>query len=254
MDLLAGTGAQPELWLRVLSAALLGWPAGALVVLIARSLPAQERVLAWPACAACGDRVPGWAASQLVRLVLPSGSCQRCGAVPSRGDLSLELATIATFAVLGWRFDDLLQLLAHLFFAVVLLVVFAVDLRYREVYLVVAYGGLLGAFALSIAGVSGGPFSAFCGSLFGALAFGGLFVAGKLVYRGQEPLGSGDITIAAVLGAMAGFPNIIWALAQGMLFGGLGAAYCLISGRNRQAFMPYGPALCLGGFLTFLTS
>jgi len=86
----------------------------------------------------------------------------------------------------------------------------------------------------------------------GGLAFGGLYMLGRVIYRGGEPLGTGDITIAALLGAMAGFPDILTALLVGIFAGGIGAIAILLVGGSRKVFMPYGPALCLGGLWVML--
>jgi leader peptidase (prepilin peptidase)/N-methyltransferase len=112
---------------------------------------------------------------------------------------------------------------------------------------VLGYGGILLALLVAPMSMSGGYVSAAAGVVVGGLAFGILYVLGRLIYRGGEPLGTGDITIAALLGAMAGFPNILTALLVGIFAGGIFAVALLMTGGSRKVFMPYGPALCLGG-------
>ena len=79
-----------------------------------------------------------------------------------------------------------------------------------------------------------------------------LYLLGRLIYRGGEPLGAGDITIAALLGAMAGFPGVFTALLVGIFAGGIGAIIILATGGSRKVIMPYGPALCIGGLWAML--
>ena len=100
--------------------------------------------------------------------------------------------------------------------------------------------------------MSGTWFSAAVGGMIGALGFGGLYFIGRALYRGGEPLGTGDITIAALLGAMAGFPGVFTALLVGIMAGGVCAVAIIAMGGNRKVFMPYGPALCLGGLWAML--
>ena len=57
---------------------------------------------------------------------------------------------------------------------------------------------------------------------------------GRLIYRGGEPLGAGDITIAALLGAMAGFPGVFTALLVGIFAGGIAAIAILATGGSEK--------------------
>jgi prepilin signal peptidase PulO-like enzyme (type II secretory pathway) len=137
--------------------------------------------------------------------------------------------------------------------AVPLVQVSVTDFRTRYVYTVIAAVGL----ALGI--VFGWHFhgSAWWWSVVAAvgaaLAFGALYGIGRLIYRGTEPLARGDITIAAMVGAAAA-TCAVQALILGVLLGGVLALAVWVASRSRQAFMPYGPGLCLGGLLTlFMT-
>ena len=84
----------------------------------------------------------------------------------------------------------------------------------------------------------------------GLITFGLLYVVGRLIYRGEtEAMARGDITIAAMVGAIAAACTA-QALFWGVLFGGVLAIGMLIVRRSRYATMPYGPGLCLGGLAT----
>jgi prepilin signal peptidase PulO-like enzyme (type II secretory pathway) len=66
-------------------------------------------------------------------------------------------------------------------------------------------------------------------------------------------MASGDITIAAMVGAGAA-TYVIQALVIGILTGGVVAVGFLVVRRSARATMPYGPGLCLGGLVTLLLS
>ncbi len=229
-----------------------GLLAGALVTLVARALPVRGRLLSRPICAAQECGLPWPAASQTARALGFQRACPTCGAGPSRSDVLFELGTVGVFVALGLAWPPGLSLALHCAFATVLMVILAIDLRHREVYLVLGIGGIVLALAAAPFSMSGSWFSALVGSLIGALSFGGLYVLGRVMYRGGEPLGTGDITIAALLGAMAGFPGVFTALLVGIFAGGIGAAIVLLSSRSRKVYMPYGPALCVGGLWAML--
>jgi hypothetical protein len=123
------------------------------------------------------------------------------------------------------------------------------DLRHRYVYTIVAGIGLVIGLGVGwlvhdydwwwgIVG-AGGAF----------LAFLAIWAIGRLVYRGEEPLARGDITIAAMVGAGAGTCTLN-ALVLGVVFSGLFALGVLVLRRSRHAMLPYGPGLCLGGLVT----
>lgn len=229
-----------------------GLAAGALVTLVARALPERGRLISRPTCAARGCDL-GWsAASQTLRALGVARACPTCGAGPARSDVLLELATAGVFGALSLVYPLGASLAVHATFATLLMVILTIDLRHREVYLLLGIGGIALAVLVAPSSMSGSWFSAAVGSVVGGLAFGGLYLLGRVIYRGGEPLGAGDITIAALLGAMAGFPGVFTALLVGIFAGGITAVVILAMGGSRKVIMPYGPALCVGGLWAML--
>ena len=229
-----------------------GLLAGALVTLVARALPERGRLLTRPICAAQGCSLDWVAASQSLRALGAARECPTCGAGPARSDVLIELAMVGIFGALALTSPSGSALAIHAAFATLLMMILAIDLRHRQVYLILGYGGIVLALLAAPLSMSGGWLSAAVGGLVGGLAFGGLYLLGRAIYRGGEPLGTGDITIAALLGAMAGFPDVLTALLVGIFAGGIGAVLILTLGGTRKVFMPYGPALCLGGLWVML--
>lgn len=233
-------------------ALMLGLGAGALVTLVAHSLPERGRLVGRPICPEQGCGLDWIAASQLLRALGLARTCPTCGAGPAQSDVLLELGTIAAFMGLALRWPLGLALSFNWVFTTVLMTILAIDLRHRQVYLILGFGGIVLAVLVAPISMSGAWSSAIIGSMIGGLAFAGLYFLGRVLYRGGEPLGTGDITIAALLGAMAGFPDVLTALLVGIMAGGIGAVAILARGGARTAFMPYGPALCLGGLWVML--
>jgi prepilin signal peptidase PulO-like enzyme (type II secretory pathway) len=78
-----------------------------------------------------------------------------------------------------------------------------------------------------------------------------LFLVVMLVGRGA--LGAGDVKLAALIGVAVGFPEVLWALALGIVAGGVGALLILVTRRGGlKSYMPYAPFLCLGAMLVLL--
>ena len=227
----------------------LGWLVGWGLNGIVYELPRTHH-LGTPRCGACG-RPAGPA--QLTALPLRgAGRCAACG-TPLVGRLtSLEMPTALMFFALAWRYDGWPALVVNSVFAAWLLVVLAIDFRHRWVYGVICYPGVLLGLVLSPLTESG-PLGAGLGALAGGGLFFGLYWLGRLLYRGQEPMGSGDVTIATMIGAMVGLQRVLPALFLG---GVLVAVVSLVLLATRQAgartYLPYGAGLCAGSLLVLL--
>jgi len=234
----------------VLIWAALGWIVGTALNAVTHELPRSDRLFARPRCPHC-QGVLGLASLTL----LPGGRkgrCAGCGAVVIAASRSLELATAVMFGLLYWRFDLSPALLVYSVYAVVLLVVLAIDLQHRWVYSVICYPAILAGLVLTPV-VTDNLLDGVLGALLGAGIFLGLYWLGRLVYRGREPMGSGDITIAAMIGAMVGPQQVLVALFLGALVVAAVSAVLLATRRARGGdFIPYGAGLCIGALLVLL--
>jgi leader peptidase (prepilin peptidase) / N-methyltransferase len=66
-------------------------------------------------------------------------------------------------------------------------------------------------------------------------------------------MGAGDVKLAAVLGAVLGFPQIIAGLPIGFVIGGLaGMAVLALRVKGRKDTIPFGPSLIIGAALVLL--
>lgn len=186
-------------------------------------------------------------------LDVPASSSRRLAPDPLvQGGVALVWAALA----LAHGFSP--RWLAGAVLAVPLVQVTVTDFRYRVVYLQVAAMGtllglLLGPFAhgLEWQALPGGWWAAPAGAIGGYVAMQLVYWLGRALYRGQEPLAHGDVTIAGMAGAIAG-PHAASALVAGILVGGLLALGVMVVTRSRHSTMPYGPGLCIGALLVLL--
>ena len=66
-------------------------------------------------------------------------------------------------------------------------------------------------------------------------------------------MGWGDVKLAAFVGLITGFPGIITALVLTIIAGGVVNLVLLLTRIvNLRSGIPYGPFICLGGFITML--
>jgi leader peptidase (prepilin peptidase) / N-methyltransferase len=231
--------------------AVVGWIVGIGLNAVVHELPRSHRLFARPRCVQCDAPLLLTA----LTIVAPRirRACRTCHTLAVDPAHTLEWPTALLFGTLAWCFGAGLPLAVYSLYGVLLLVVLTIDLRHRWVYSVVCYPGILAGIVLTglVAGI-------WWTGLVGALAGGGLFFLlywlGRLVYRGQEPMGGGDITIAAMIGGMVGADRILVALfLGGLLVAGVSVVLLVLRRARARDFIPYGAGLCLGALITLFT-
>jgi len=162
---------------------------------------------------------------------------------PAALPIVVELLTAALFALIAARHaltPTAFQLAALIGFFMLITVI---DLKHRLVLNVLIYPAAV-LITLSQLGATADWISAILGGAFGLLIF--------MVVAWLRPgeLGGGDVKLAALIGLLFGFPDVLWALLVAVCAGGV-AAIGLIKLRHQsaQAHMPYAPFLCLGAVI-----
>ncbi len=182
--------------------------------------------LAWK-CPACGKRQPVWR-------------------------VAFEGLVAGYYALAAWRHDDWLSLASVLVFAVPLLMILLVDLWTRLIYTNVIYAGVLAGLAFALAGGVSALARSVLGLVAATLIFAGFYLLAIALYHNTRvvPFGRGDIYLAAMIGAMVRWSEVLGALFYGIAIAGLAAVVILVTKRaGRRQAMPYGPFLCFGALL-----
>lgn len=192
-------------------------------------------------------RRPGWQPA-LVEMLLARGDCRLISTwqlIDAALELALPLVYIWLWSRLGAGLDLALTLLALLYFALVALI----DLRQRLVLNLLTYPALLIALLLAF---SLGREALLSKLLGGVLAFG-IFFLTSLLKPGT--LGGGDIKLAALVGLLLGFPNLLYALLIGAGLGAFVALALLLLKRQAASLtIPYAPFLSAGALAWMLIS
>jgi leader peptidase (prepilin peptidase) / N-methyltransferase len=213
---------------------------GSVLNLVIDRLPRREALLVWPGCSTCGvARSPG-SLLPVAGWLLSRGRCRSCGTPLPRRALVVEVGLPLVGVALWYRNGADPRALLQLLFAAYFIAIVAIDLEHRLVLNRMTAAGLLAAFAIAAVGL--GP--SLPESLAGA-AVGFLFLwIPTLLLPG---MGMGDVKLAAVIGAVVGFPLVFTALILGVLVGGVAAALLLVSRRiDRRGTMAYAPYLVVG--------
>lgn len=120
----------------------------------------------------------------------------------------------------------------------------ASDIRERAVYPLLVYPAVIVAIAAAPA-IGIWRIDALKGAVFMGLLFLVIFLAARFM-SGPDALGMGDVSVAALVGAIAGLSRIDQALILLGFAGGLMAIAAAIRARSFRTAFPYAPALCIG--------
>ncbi|MDP9370675.1 MAG: A24 family peptidase [Chloroflexota bacterium] len=227
---------------------------GSAVWVIAAAQAAHRPLFSGPACASCSAPLP--AAAWLP--VYGCGRvrrCRACGVGQPIARVLFELGVAGYFAAVAARSDDGVSLAATLIFTVPLLVILLVDWWTRYIYTNIIGLGLLLGFGFALVDGVGTLLNHLLAAGVALLAFGFFFALAAGIYRNLAvvPFGRGDVYLAAVIGAMTGWPDVATALFYGMFFGGVGAVLLLATRRaGRRDAVAYGPYLCVGALVVLL--
>jgi prepilin signal peptidase PulO-like enzyme (type II secretory pathway) len=244
----------------LLASFVAGIVAGLFIDHAAAAIPNDRRLLAVPGCHKCGEP---WRGVQLLPVLGPllARSCTHCGEPISPLRPLTELATGVLFALAYWRHGPSAAFVFTCAAIAVLLVILRIDWRHHLIYPNTVMLGIVLAFGYA-AIFSREPHSLLWSTV-AAIVAAGLFLLFFFLGLGLQlvlprwqglssPLGSGDIMLAAMMGAMTG-PNAIYAVFYGMIFTVIGGLTIAIARtRTLRFFVPLGAYLCASTIATLL--
>lgn len=212
---------------------------GPWINLLIDRLPLGLPLFKRPCCLICQAPRPWWTLLPLASWLAGRGRCPECGSQLRRRVLVVELALPLAGLVLGLR-DSSPFAFVQLALAAYFVAIIAIDIEHRLVLNRMTGPGLAAALVMAAAGLGPSLPSALIGTVAGFLL---LWVPALLL----PGLGMGDVKLAAVIGAIVGFPGVFPALILGVLAGGVAATFLLISRRAKLGgTFAYAPYLVVG--------
>jgi leader peptidase (prepilin peptidase) / N-methyltransferase len=233
--------------------ALIGLVVGGIINLLADVLPDRHQKVSTPTCRACGQPRSALQSLAAVAFLIGKRECSSCGRPISLRNPIVELSLAALFAVLyNFYHDQPIKLVLASLFTSVLLLVTVTDLEQRLIPNRAIVPAIGMAALVSPLWFGPGWWLALVG---GAIGYGFFWLTVQLGERflGRGAMGWGDVKLAAFVGLITGFPGIITALVITIIAGGV-ISLVLLATRivNLRSGIPYGPFICLGGFITML--
>jgi leader peptidase (prepilin peptidase)/N-methyltransferase len=225
---------------------------GAFLNLAADNLPRRARILSRARCSHCQREWSWLEHSSFLSLLLGRDRCAGCGARRNWRWPVLELTTALSFVFLWLRYGPSVQLCFVTLYTCALYLIFVIDLEQRLILRIV----ILPAIGLAIVGSLVHPGLGLRRAVLGgALAFLFFFLViaiGRLAF-GRAAMGQGDANLAAFVGLITGFPEVILALIIAICLGGLVSLALVVSGtKGLRSYIPYGVFLAVGGLAVLL--
>lgn len=250
---------------------ILGWVAGLFINYSADVLPSTRR-FTQPVCPQCGTLFP-WADYLTLR------ACRSCGERRSFRTWLVQILATVSF-VYFWMYPSKalgipLGMIVLIYFGIITVI----DMEHRLILFPTSiFGAVLGLLVgtfihsrINDQGILIGLGKSLLGGVFGFGVMFLLYQLGTLVARfrarrmqaagqaddDEEALGGGDVYLAGVLGLMLGWNFIVYALAWGVIFGGI-ISLLLLAGLVIQrrysseallTFIPYGPFFIIAAAL-----
>ncbi|HEX7057474.1 MAG TPA: A24 family peptidase [Bacilli bacterium] len=231
---------------------LLGASFGSFFNVAGMRIPAGKSVVRpHSACNECGEQIRGADLLPIAGWLMQRGRCRHCGSRISPLYLLSEVATGAAFAILPHVISDWRELTVGYLLVSLLAVLTVSDLTYRLLPNKIVFPAML-AFLLLRIFVHPLPFWEY---MVGFVVGGGMLYAVSLgaVLLKKPAMGGGDIKLMALLGMILGGKLVLLAILISALTGTLTGMFliaCKII--DRRTFIPFGPFIALGGFLSFL--
>lgn len=220
-------------------------------VCIYRYIAGESIVTPRSHCPKCSHVLSWWENIPIISYLILRGRCLKCGEKISIKYLVVEL--IAAIWALGiyLKFGFSIQFFIFLLFGGIFIILSFIDL---EIFILpdelTLPGSILAFLSAPLIGVS------FKLSFWGAVVGGGFFLLiqqGYKLIKGREGLGTGDIKLMFMIGALLGVSAIPFVVFVGSIMGLLGGLYYLKKqNQTTQNPIPFGPFLCLAACLYML--
>ena len=203
-------------------------------------------------CPQCGHPIGVLENIPVVSYLWLRGRCSACGRRISLRYPLVEALTALLSAVVAWHFGSSLAVVGALALTWTLIALAFIDYDHQllpdDLTLPLLWLGLL----LNVSGTFVPLSSAVIGGAAGYLSLW-LVYHGFRLLTGKEGMGYGDFKLLAALGAWVGWQQLPLIILGASLVGAIaGLAFILIFGRDRHLPIPFGPFLCVAGWVALL--
>lgn len=165
----------------------------------------------------------------------------------NRLHLTVEWLMVMLALLVAWRLGASVDALLLVGLMALFLLIAVIDLQHRLILNIVTYPALALALLMQLVILPDSVLNVVIGGVF---AFSIFFIVARMK---PGDLGGGDVKLAALIGVVFGFPNMLWALIVGGTAGALAAIYLVVRGSSTlRGTIPYAPFLCAGAMIALM--
>ncbi len=203
-------------------------------------------------CPSCNTPIKPWQNIPVVSYILLKGKCHKCSTGISIQYPIIEAITALLSALVAYHYGVSLQTVSGIIITWSLITLTMIDFKHTllpdDITLPILWLGLLA----SLVGVFVTPQDAIVGAAFGYLSLWSVYQIFKLI-TGKEGMGYGDFKLLALFGAWFGWQSIpIIILLSSVVGATVGISLIVISGRDKNIPIPFGPYLAAAGWLVMM--
>jgi len=201
-------------------------------------------------CPHCGHAIRAWENIPVVSYVLLGGKCSQCHSPISPRYPAVEILTALLTTASAWYFGFTAAAFATMILGWALIALAFIDYDHQILPDIITLPILWLGLAVNINNTFTSLQSAVIGVIAGYLFLWLVFHAFKLV-TGKEGMGFGDFKLFAAFGAWLGWQQLPLIIILASVAGAIiGTVMILVAGRDRQLPIPFGPFLCIAGWIS----
>jgi leader peptidase (prepilin peptidase)/N-methyltransferase len=203
-------------------------------------------------CPHCGHEIRAWENIPVISYFLLGGKCSECKAPISFRYPVIESLTAILSTITALQLGPNMAGLAGVLLVWGLIALAFIDFDHQLLPDIIVLPGLWVGLLLNTQGLFTNLESAVYGAVAGYVSLWLVYQLFKLV-TGKEGMGFGDFKLFALFGAWLGWQQLPLIILLSSLAGAvLGLAMIVIAGRDKQLPMPFGPFLCIAGWIALL--
>jgi len=203
-------------------------------------------------CPHCGHAIEPLENIPVLSYLWLKGKCSACKKPISWRYPFVELLAGCLAGLIAWRFGFSMAALAGLVITWSLIALTFIDIDRQllpdDITLPLLWAGLL----LNVFSVFAPLASAVIGAAAGYTSLWAVYQVFKII-TGKEGMGYGDFKLFAVFGAWLGWQNLPLVILLASFLGAIiGITFMLFSGHDRRVPIPFGPFLCVAGWIALM--
>lgn len=225
-----------------------GFIIGSFLNVCIHRIPSNESIVGYRShCPSCFTTIKWFDMIPLISWVILKGRCRACKTAISKRYPLIEFLTGIIFVFCFLIFHISYSLISAIFLSCFLIVITFIDIDHQlildKVLIWLAGTGVVINISLNSLSI--------LDMLIAALVGGGIMLVIAIASRGG--MGGGDIKFAAALGIWLGWKLTLLTLLLAFILGGLGGvAVLLLKLKGRKDYIPFGPFIALGAFISLL--